>query len=99
MDQIARSKFDVLESWNKTRFLREKNAGERTWLLAVMGLIDLLGRKEFALSELYAFEDHLRHAFLNNKHIREKIRQQLQTLRDGGYIAFTARGRYSLVKT
>lgn len=98
-NRTARSKSDVLESWNKTRFLREKNAQERTWLLTVMELIDSLGRKDFVLSDLYMFKEPLSHAFPNNKHVKEKIRQQLQTLRDGGYIEFTARGRYSLVKT
>lgn len=98
-DQVARSKFDVLESWNKTRFLREKNVRERTWLLTIMGLIESLGRKDFALNELYVFEERLRHAFPNNKHVKEKVRQQLQTLRDGGYIEFTGRGRYFVVKT
>ena len=72
-NQVARSKFDVLESWNKTRFLRETNAREQTWLLTVMGLIDSLGRKDLTLNELYAFEDHLRHAFPSNKHVQEKI--------------------------
>jgi len=98
-NQVARSKFDVLENWNKTRFLREKNVRERTWLLTVMSLIDSLGRKDFALNELYVFEERLRYAFPKNKHVKEKIRQQLQTLRDGGYIEFTARGCYSVVKT
>ena len=98
-DQVARSKPDVLESWNETRFLREKNARERTWLLTVMWLIDSLGRKDFALDDLYMFEEHLRHKFPKNKHVKEKIRQQLQTLRDGGYLEFTTRGRYSVART
>ncbi len=98
-DRVARSKPDVLESWNKTRFLRNKSLRERTWLLTVMNLIDSLGRKDFALNELYMFEKRLCHVFPNNKHVKEKIRQQLQTLRDAGFIEFTARGRYSVLKT
>jgi type II restriction enzyme len=32
----------------------------------------------------------------DNRHIKEKIRQQLQILRDKGYLEFLERGRYRL---
>jgi len=97
-DQVARSKPDVLESWNRTSRLREKNLRERTWLLTVMNLIDSLGRKDFTLDDLYMFEQRLCHSFPSNKHVKPKIRQQLQALRDAGYLEFTARGRYSVLR-
>ena len=93
-DHVARPRADVLESWDRARLLREKNLRERTWLLTVMGLIDSLGREDFILDDLYKFEEHLCRSFPNNKHIKPKIRQQLQTLRNAGYLHFTARGRF-----
>lgn len=62
-----------------------------------MRCIDNLGKKEFNLDEVYSFEKDLRALHPNNRHIKDKIRQQLQFLRDKGYLAFTGKGRYKLV--
>jgi predicted Rdx family selenoprotein len=48
----------------------------------------------FALADLYAFEGELEGSFPHNKHIKAKIRQQLQVLRDFGLITFHGGGRY-----
>ena len=50
--------------------------------------------KEFSLSEVYAFEDRLRAIYPNNRFVRQKIRQQLQVLRDHGYLDFVSPGNY-----
>lgn len=42
----------------------------------------------FSLSEVYEFEGVLRNRFPRNAHLREKIRQTLQELRDAGEIVF-----------
>jgi type II restriction enzyme len=70
----------------------------RTWLLRIMKCIDEIGRPRFSLSDVYAFEGSLRQAFPRNRHIREKIRQQLQVLRDNGYIRFAGAGVYEVVQ-
>jgi hypothetical protein len=49
---------------------------------------------EFSLPEVYAVADPLHLAFPNNNHVRAKIRQSLQILRDRGDIAFDGNGRY-----
>jgi type II restriction enzyme len=54
---------------------------------------------EFDLSDVYAFEDELRVLYPNNNHIKQKIRQQLQVLRNQGYLDFTSRGHYRLRST
>ncbi|MDO8663385.1 MAG: Dam-replacing domain protein, partial [Candidatus Wildermuthbacteria bacterium] len=64
------------------------------WLLDVMRCVDKLGKKEFALDEVYAFENELSLAHPENRHIKDKIRQQLQILRDNGYLEFIERGIY-----
>jgi type II restriction enzyme len=52
--------------------------------------------REFTLEDVYAFEPRLRAAYPNNNNIRPKIRQQLQVLRDNGYLEFRDRGLYRL---
>jgi len=61
-----------------------------------MKCAETIGRKEFDLSDVYAFENELRVLYPNNHHIRDKIRQQLQVLRNQGYLDFTSRGHYRL---
>lgn len=91
------SKEKVLSNWKKTLFLREeKEVSAKGWLLDIMRCIERLGRREFALDEIYAFENELQKLHPDNQHVRDKIRQQLQVLRDKGYLDFTARGRYQL---
>jgi type II restriction enzyme len=87
----------VLKNWQKTLFLREsKGVDLRGWILDVMSCIDKLNKKEFTLDEVYGFENILYQKHPDNKHIKDKIRQQLQFLRDKGYLEFLDRGKYRL---
>jgi len=87
----------VLAKWKKTLFLREeKEVSAKGWLLNVMRCIDKLGKREFTLDDVYAFENELSRFHPNNKHIKDKIRQQLQFLRGKGYLEFINRGVYRL---
>jgi type II restriction enzyme len=86
----------VLGQWQKTIFLREEAAEARGWLIEVMKCVEQIGKKEFSLGEMYAFENRLGALYPNNKHVKHKIRQQLQKLRDGGYLEFASRGHYRL---
>ncbi len=96
-NKVIESKNKVLAEWRKTLFLREeKEISAKGWLLDIMVCIEKLGRKEFSLDEVYAFERELSRKHPDNKHIKDKIRQQLQVLRDKGYIKFTSRGNYQL---
>ncbi len=61
-----------------------------------MRSIETLGKKEFALDDMYAFERELSKLHPENRHIRDKIRQQLQILRDKGYLRFLSKGSYQL---
>jgi len=85
----------VLAEWQKTIFLREeKKISAKGWLLDIMKCIEELGNKEFSLDEVYAFENILSNKHPDNKHIKDKIRQQLQILRDKGYLEFIGQGNY-----
>jgi type II restriction enzyme len=87
----------VLKEWKQTLFLREGiGLPEKGWLLDVMRCIESLGKKTFTLDEAYQFEDQLKLLHPANRHIKEKIRQQLQVLRDAGYLLFLGRGKYQV---
>jgi type II restriction enzyme len=86
----------VLSQWQKTLFLRDERAETRRWLIEVMKCVEQIGRREFNLDDVYAFEDRLSNLYPNNRHVKQKIRQQLQRLRDRGYLEFVSRGYYRL---
>ncbi len=90
------SKDKVLNEWQKTLFLKEeKEVLIKNWLLDVMFCIDKLG-KNFNINQIYNFENFLKQKHPENNHIKDKIRQQLQILRDKGYLKFTERGNYQV---
>ncbi len=87
----------VLAQWRRTLFLREQNdLGTKGWLLDVMKCIERLRQATFTIEQIYSFESDLRVAYPKNRHIKEKIRQQLQTLRDKAYLDFVGNGVYRL---
>lgn len=87
----------VLAEWQKTLFLRKENdVSAKGWLLDTMRSIEKIGKREFTLVDVYAFESELKKLHPENKHIKDKIRQQLQVLRDKGYLDFVSSGHYQL---
>jgi type II restriction enzyme len=89
---------DVLEKWQKTLFLREeKELSAKGWLLDVMRAVDKIGKSDFTLEDVYAYEGELARLHPENNHVKDKIRQQLQVLRDKNYIDFVSRGKYHLI--
>jgi type II restriction enzyme len=90
-------KKDVLEKWQKTVFLKSiKRSDAKGWILDIMNCIDSLDKKEFSLQEIYNFEEDLAIIHPENNNIKPKIRQQLQFLRDKGYLEFVEPGVYRL---
>ena len=57
---------------------------------------ELKSKKDFTLEDMYYFENFLSKKYTENNYIKNKIRQQLQFLRDKGYIKFISRGVYRL---
>ncbi|KJJ85097.1 type II site-specific deoxyribonuclease [Candidatus Omnitrophus magneticus] len=92
------AKENVCASWQKTLFLREeKEAVARGWLLDVMRCIELIRKDGFTLADVYKFAPMLAKQHPKNRYIKDKIRQQLQILRDRKYIHFVDRGCYRVV--
>jgi len=57
------------------------------WGADVWACVEKLPKK-FSLSDVYKFEQELSRRHPDNHHVREKIRQQLQVLRDRGLVTF-----------
>ena len=87
----------VISKFNKMLFLRNQKDELRGWLLDIMKCIESLNKQDFTLNEIYSFENFLKLKHPKNNNIRPKIRQQLQNLRDYGYLDFTKRGEYTLL--
>ena len=62
-----------------------------------MRCVEKLGKKTFNLEDAYVFEKFLSNLHPDNKNVKPKIRQQLQVLRDRGFLRFEGKGRYELV--
>jgi type II restriction enzyme len=86
----------VQAQWASTLFLRGRGEAARGWLIEVMRCVEALGRAAFTLDDVYGFEAELAALYPGNRNVRPKIRQQLQVLRDQGYLQFLGRGRYRL---
>lgn len=87
----------VKETFNKTLFLRDKDKNSKGWSLDIMNCVDLIKKENFTLDDVYKFEEKLKLKYPNNNFIKDKIRQQLQVLRDKGIIEFLGRGKYKKV--
>lgn len=76
--------------------LSNLSSEKRGWTTLTLNVLNKLRHREFTLGEIYAHQDEFAHAYPNNQHIREKIRQQLQILRNLGRVEFRGKGVYLL---
>ncbi len=83
----------VLAKWKYVENIMEGTPSERSWRSEITLIVDKLP-SSFTLQDVYSQESNLRNLYPNNFHIRDKIRQQLQVLRDKGFIKFVGNGRY-----
>lgn len=90
-------KADVLKNWSQTKFVNSaQDLTAKGWLLDVIMCVERLDKTEFTLNEVYQFAGQLEGKYRANNNIKAKIRQQLQFLRDKGYIDFQGRGSYRI---
>lgn len=95
-ERRSRNPSDVRAEWNRHAFIKDFSAERRGWLVDILRCIQLLEKRRFRLDELYQFESELSELHPRNRHIKPKIRQQLQILRDKKMIRFVSRGTYEL---
>lgn len=88
----------VQEKFNKTLFIRNKPVSGKGWILDILKCLDEISTEDFTLDDVYEFEKNLKLKYPKNQFIKDKIRQQLQVLRDKGIIEFIGRGKYRKVK-
>ncbi len=84
----------VVSQVNRTRALLTNDLNARGWLFDVLNSVNLISSELFTLTDVYAFEDSLFRKHPDNNNVKAKIRQQLQFLRDRGFIEFLGRGQY-----
>jgi type II restriction enzyme len=77
--------------------LARKRVSQRGWTVLTLRMVRALQKNSFDLQDLYALENEFAGVYPGNRHIKDKIRQQLQILRDLGVLAFEERGEYRLL--
>ncbi len=93
--EIPQNKVEI--KLKSTSFLKSQKLDSRGWIIDIMNCVDKIQGNNFTLEQVYAFENYLKMKHPDNNHIKDKIRQQLQYLRDKGIVEFTSRGNYKKV--
>jgi type II restriction enzyme len=96
IDGAAVTPAKVRQQFERLRPLKELSVKERGWTLDVLRVVQSLGKKEFKTSNMYEFVRHFEKLHPDNRHVRDKIRQQLQVLRDRGFLSQVERGVWAV---
>lgn len=96
---VACNKDSVVSDYNRIKSLQVDNLESRGWMLDVLFCIGNIKSDVFTLEQVYRFEEFLSEKHPDNRFVRAKIRQQLQLLRDKGYIDFLGHGIYQRTST
>ena len=84
----------VVEKVSMSNRLEIKDIDSRGWMMDVLNCVNRIVTPVFTLSDMYSFEGELQIKHPENHHVKPKIRQQLQYLRDKGFIEFLGNGMY-----
>ncbi len=87
-------KSEVVNTYKEIKKLQTNNIENRGWLFDVLNCINSIKYNEFSLSDVYEYVEILHNKYIDNHNIEAKIRQQLQLLRNKGFIEFVERGKY-----
>lgn len=88
---------EVVQNYTKIKKLQTKDINLRGWLSDILNCINSIQSENFSLQEIYKFADFLKSKHGENRNVEAKIRQQLQFLRNKGFVEFTGRGKYRKV--
>jgi type II restriction enzyme len=94
---VPADRASVRQGFRNLARLREVPVDRRGWTTLTLAVIRGLGPPQFSLRDLYAKECVFGASYPRNRNIRAKIRQQLQVLRDLGYLEFSGSGEYRLI--
>ena len=95
---VAVSSREVRTKFRSVSSLASIASTERGWTLDILKVVRTLGKRDFCLADVYAYVAELQALHPNNRHIRDKMRQQLQTLRNLGFVQFLGQGNYRALK-
>lgn len=84
----------VTTNWARFNFMIPLKPKERSWIRDVWSIVQELSPDQFRLEDVYAHEARLAELHPSNKHIRPKIRQQLQLLVAEGTLRREGPGLY-----
>jgi type II restriction enzyme len=87
---------EVREKFRRVKPLKEISVKERGWTLDVLNGVRSLGKQEFTNGDAYTLAEHLEQLHPDNRHVRDKIRQQLQVLRDAKLLIHVNSGLWRL---
>lgn len=86
----------VRARYQKLLPLKQIATPERGWTLDVLNIVRNLNQLEFTNEDIYAHSEIFKRFHPENRHVTDKIRQQLQVLRDTGFLTHVERGRWRL---
>ena len=96
-DGVAHPPAKVRHRFELLKPISGLGAAQRGWALDVLNVIRSLGAQTFTLREVLRHASDLARLHPENHHVEAKIRQQLQRLRDLGFLEFSDnRGSYRL---
>ncbi|MCD7854248.1 MAG: restriction endonuclease [Clostridiales bacterium] len=85
---------EVVHTYKHIAQLKTNNIENRGWLFDVLNCVNSIPTTDFSLRDVYTYTDVLQEKHISNHNVEAKIRQQLQILRDKGFIEFLERGHY-----
>ena len=88
---------EVTSQYLRIKKLQIDNVRLRGWMLDVLNCINDIKSEIFTLNEIYKYAEFLKDRHFYNHNVEAKIRQQLQFLRDRGFIEFIGRGIYKKI--
>ena len=91
---LVKSVDNVVEEYNTIKRFQTRNIESRGWMIDVLNCLNKIQTRDFSLSDVYDFVEELQLKHINNNNVKAKIRQQLQILRDRGFIEFLGNGIY-----
>ncbi|MGV8177041.1 MAG: DpnI domain-containing protein [Candidatus Bilamarchaeaceae archaeon] len=96
-EEKVMDKTEVHKTWRRMFFLNIAKPESKGWTADILKCIEELKKDEFTLDEIYKFEPYLSEIHPDNNHVKDKIRQQLQVLRDNQILRFKAPGLYEII--
>jgi type II restriction enzyme len=87
---------EVRAKFRRVKPLADIPAKQRALALDILSVIRRLKKTDFTSADLQPFERELKKLHPGNRQMRDKIRQQLQVLRDMGFLAQPERGVWHL---